>query len=146
MISLRELFETEGKILAKRRKILNKELEKEGLYFGQPKILKTIENNVECDQNTLAKELNCSKASITCSIKRLEKAGLIKKEISKKDMRYNVIRLTETGIEKSKKADEILLKTVENQFKDFSLEEMETIHRLYNKIINNLENEEGKEI
>lgn len=141
MISSRELFEIEGKIIAKRRKILNKELEKEGLYFGQPKILKIIENNVECDQNTLAKELNCSKASITCSLKRLEKAGLIKKEISKKDMRYNIIRLTDSGYKKSKKAEEILVKTVENQFKNFTREEKECIYKLFNKINDNLDGE-----
>ena len=139
MKSLRVLFELEGQIMIKRRKILNKLLEKEGLYFGQPKILKIIEDNYECDQNTLAKELNCSKASITCSIKRLEKAGLVERKVSKQDMRRNMIRLTDKGREKSKKAEEILIKTVENQFQDFNDEEKEIIYKLYNKIIGNLE-------
>ena len=142
MKNLRMLFDLEGQILKKRRKILNKCLEKEGLYFGQPKILRIIETNPECDQNTLAKELGSSKASVTCSVKRLEKAGLIKKEVSLKDMRHNILRLTDLGKEKSKKADEILMNTVLKQFEDFSEEEVEIILKLYEKINLSLDKED----
>ena len=139
MISLKELSELEGKIMVKRRKILHKCLEKEGLYFGQPKILKIILENFECDQNTLAKELSCSKASVTCSIKRLEKAGLIEREVSKKDMRCNILRLTELGKEKCEIADKILKDTIEKQFEDFTDEDKDKMQYLFNKILNNLE-------
>lgn len=141
MISADLLFELEVNIMQKRRKILNKNLEKEGIFFGQPKILRTILNNEECDQNTLAKELNCSKASITGSLKRLEKAGLIKREVSKKDMRFNIIKLTDEGKKKSKLADEILKSTVNKQYKNFSYDEMEMIQKLYLKIFENLDKE-----
>ena len=98
-------------------------------------------NNEECDQNTLAKELDLSKASITCSLKRLEKSGLIKREVSKKDMRFNIIKLTDIGKEKSLRADTILKETVEKQFENFSEEEKETIQKLYIKILENLDKE-----
>ena len=80
MTDLNELLDIEGKTMKKKRKNLNRLLEKEGLYFGQPKILKFLYNEKGCDQNTLAKEMECSKASITCSLNRLEKNGLILRE------------------------------------------------------------------
>ena len=142
MTDLNTLLTLEGKIIHKRRKNLNHLLEKEGLYFGQPKILKFLYNSKGCDQNTLAKEMECSKASITCSLKRLEKNGLIIREPSKEDLRRNIIKLTPLGEEKLQRADEILRITLSGQFENFSLEEIELMHKLYEKMLNNLNSQE----
>ena len=138
MKDLNELLTLEGKIMQKRRKNLNRFLEKEGLYFGQPKLLKYLSETGGCDQNALAKEMECSKASITCSIKRLEKNGLIIKEAAKDDMRRNIIKLTPLGEEKLKAADEVLKKTLVGQFEDFSEEELDLMYKLYAKIHDSL--------
>ncbi len=138
MTNLDTLLSLEGKILQKRRKNLNRLLEKEGLYFGQPKILKILKASGGCDQNTLAKELECSKASITCSLNRLEKNGLILRETSKEDLRRNIIKLTPLGEKKLSYADEILKKTITGQFKDFSESEINMMFTLYNKMLDNL--------
>ncbi len=142
MTDLNTILTLEGKILQKRRKKLNRLLEKEGLYFGQPKILKFLMATGGCDQNTLAKELECSKASITCSLNRLEKNGLIIREASKEDLRRNIIKLTSLGEEKLASADEILKNTLTGQFEGFSDKELDIMFSLYNKMLNNLNDSE----
>lgn len=142
MTDLNTLLTLEGKIMQKRRKNLNRLLEKEGLYFGQPKILRILKELGGCDQNTLAKELECSKASITCSLNRLEKNGLILREPGKEDKRRNIIRLTPLGEEKSETANRILKETVAGQFDDFSPEEIELMYKLYEKMLENLNGQE----
>lgn len=140
---LTEVFELERLVMIKRRKIMSKLLEKEGLYFGQPRILKAIANNKECDQNTLAKELECSKASVTTSVKRLEKAGLVEKKVSPKDMRCNIITLTEKGIEKSKRAKEILDYALSIQYDSFDKSERDNIIKCFKKMIADMERTEN---
>ena len=142
MTDLNTILNLEGKILQKRRKNLNRLLDKEGLYFGQPKILKFLKTTGGCDQNTLAKELECSKASITCSLNRLEKNGLVIREPSKEDLRRNIIKLTPLGEAKLLSADEILKKTLSGQFKDFSETELDMMFTLYNKMLDNLTSQE----
>lgn len=141
MTNLDTILNLEGKILQNRRKNLNRLLEKEGLYFGQPRLLKLLKATGGCDQNTLAKETECSKASITCSLNRLEKNGLIIREPSKEDLRRNLIKLTPLGEKKLLAADEILKNTLAGQFKGFTDTELDMMFKLYEKMLKNLKGE-----
>lgn len=75
-------------------------LTKYGLYPGQPLILFTIrDSKSKPTQNELAERLGISKASVGVSLRRLEKAGFIKRIPDKKDTRCNRITLTKKGQE-----------------------------------------------
>lgn len=68
-----------------------------GLYPGQPALLKTIRQLAPCSQSQLARALGVSTSSVGVSIKRMQKAGYLKKEPDPKDLRYNTISLTPAG-------------------------------------------------
>lgn len=69
-----------------------------GLHFGQPRILYTIRSLNGASQKEIADKLNISPASLAVSIKRMERANLIEKNMSEVDLRRHKITLTEQGV------------------------------------------------
>lgn len=74
-------------------------LRKYGLYPGQPALLQSIADIDRPTQNELAAHLGISKASVGISLRRLEKAGFVKRSGDKVDSRCNRITLTKKGEE-----------------------------------------------
>ncbi|MDD3920370.1 MAG: MarR family winged helix-turn-helix transcriptional regulator [Eubacteriales bacterium] len=74
-------------------------LRKYGLYPGQPALLQSIAETDRPTQNDLAARLGISKASVGISLRRLEKAGFVKRSEDKTDSRCNRITLTKKGEE-----------------------------------------------
>ena len=68
-----------------------------GLHFGQPRILFTIDEMTGATQKELAKRLQITPASLAMSLKRLQKAGFLDKDVNGKDLRCNKICLTPKG-------------------------------------------------
>ncbi len=90
------------------RQIAEKRFEENGIYFGQPPILKFLSEHPGASQNEIAEFLNVSPASIATSVKRMEKSGLIERSPDEKDARKNTLNLTEKGIKAQKRADETI--------------------------------------
>ena len=78
---------------------MQRTLSKYGLYPGQPPLLFAIRDSENPTQNDLAAKLDVSKASVGVSLRRLEKAGFVKRVQDKKDTRCNRITLTKKGQE-----------------------------------------------
>ncbi|MBY0754628.1 MarR family transcriptional regulator [Clostridium sardiniense] len=78
--------------------LTHKTLEKEGLYPGQPPLLYALYDEDGLSQKEIAEKLHLKPATITVMIKRLEKAGFIKKVADENDQRISRIHLTEKGI------------------------------------------------
>lgn len=76
---------------------VGKVLSKYDLYPGQPKILFALENYNILSQNDLAELIGVTKASVSTSLKRLEKNGFVKRMRDEKDTRCIRITLTEKG-------------------------------------------------
>ncbi len=74
-----------------------------GLYMGQPPILFMLANNAQKTQTEIAERLRVTPATIATSIKRMEKAGLLRKETHPTDQRRNLIVLTPEGEETVRK-------------------------------------------
>jgi DNA-binding MarR family transcriptional regulator len=68
-----------------------------GLYFGQPAILEFILQNNYCTQKELATHLHISPASVATTLKRMEKAGFIKRIEDEKDSRKKQLTITKKG-------------------------------------------------
>lgn len=112
------------------------------LFHGQLPMLETIKNNDGCTQNKLVELMHVSAPSVTNSIKRLEKNGLVTKSIDPNDNRRSVIHITPKGIDVSSKCrtkfDEAELKT----FKGITDEELEQVYVIFEKMISNLREED----
>ena len=50
----------------------------------------------QCD---IAANIGVSRASVGVSLRRMEKSGIVKRMINQKDSRYNLVSLTEKGLE-----------------------------------------------
>lgn len=77
--------------------LLNKILNRYGLYKGQPLILGLLEHYPGITQQELADRLEVSKATIAASLKRMEKAGFIQRSPDPQDTRRNRITITDLG-------------------------------------------------
>ena len=120
---------------------ISKSASKVGLYFGQPRILEYITENNFCTQKDVARAMTITPASAAVTLKRLEKAGFITRNIDPSDSRKNHLSVTEKGALALKEFRRICDATDEDMFKGFSDEEMETLHNLLTRLHKNLYSE-----
>lgn len=116
--------------------------------IGQPVILSILsqqENGTIASQNELAKRLRVSPATMTVSLKSMERDGYIKKLSNQEDLRCKPISITEKGLQAAKLIDHVFQTLDHGMYRGFSAEELERISELYRRMINNLETivEEG---
>lgn len=124
------------------RKKIHSILEEAGIFHGQLPILECIEEKEQCTLREIAKELRVSPPSITNSIKRLEKSGMIVKTVSNDDLRYTYITLTPKGQEALENAIDQCNKVDEESFKNISDEEIALLSDIYDKLVKNMEEDE----
>ena len=79
------------------RSRLQRVLNEYGLYMGQPMILFALERIPDATQKELADALHISSATITTSLQRMERAGLLTRTTDPRDTRCNHIVLTDKG-------------------------------------------------
>lgn len=127
------------KIIRLHFSLLHNELEKLGLYPGQPHLLMLIYHKDGLNQKEISEKLLLKPATTAVMLKRLEKNGFIYKSTDEEDLRVSRIHLTEKGIvscvhlkEVSDNIDNICLK-------NFSDKDCENLNILLNKIKTNLE-------
>ena len=77
--------------------LLNRILNRYGLYKSQPFILELLERYPGITQQELADCLKVSKATIAASLKRMEKVGFVQRAPDPQDTRRNRITITELG-------------------------------------------------
>lgn len=75
----------------------NRAAQEEGLFAGQQHIIIMLEQNGGLTVSQISKGLSVSTATASVSIKRLEKAGFVKKVQDEKDARITKIYLTDKG-------------------------------------------------
>lgn len=132
-------FEVEfHKLLRLRRARLMSLINNVELFPGQIPILAIIDGNNGCAQKEIGGNMRFKAASITDSLKRMEKAGLINREQDDKDLRITRVYITDVGKEQLEKAIELSRNFEEIYFAGFSAEEKETLTSLLKKMNNNL--------
>ena len=116
-----------------------------GLYPGQPPVLQYIKQHPDCNQREIAEFLRVSTPSITNSVKRMQKSGLLTKEIDSKDQRRCTLRITEKGEKLLQESYLQMEKVDKSAVAGISPEEMEIFCRCLERIAENLTNEEYKD-
>lgn len=79
------------------RAIIATYLETYGLYPGQPRLLFFIDRQPGCTVSQLVDETEQTKEAISVSVKRLEEAGYLRKEVNPLDKREKFLYLSEKG-------------------------------------------------
>ena len=117
-------------------------LNKNGLSgIGQPVILSILsqqKNGTIESQKELARRLRVSPATMTVSLKSMERDGYVKKLSNAEDLRCKPITITEKGLRAAKLIDEVFETLDHGMYRGFSPEELEKISEFYRRMIENL--------
>lgn len=109
-----------------------------GLYPNQLPILEYIKNNNGCMQADISRDLGVTPASIALSVKRLQKAGMLIKEIDENNLRKNRLSLTDKGREASEKSRSIFDEFDRKMYKDFTEDELNLLAEFNSRIGRNV--------
>lgn len=112
-------------------------LENHQLHFGQPRILHTILCLKSATQKEIAEAMNVSPASLSMSIKRMEKAGLLSKTRSQDDLRSNRIEVTESGRKIDETTKSAMITIDDRMLTGFTESELEQLTGYLNRMIDN---------
>ncbi|CUQ26420.1 MarR family transcriptional regulator [Clostridium baratii] len=133
-----------GEVVRLHFSLSHSNLEKEGLYPGQPPLLCALHHHGGLSQKDIANKLNLKPATITVMIKRLEKSGFITKTPDEKDQRISRIYLTDKGNQACDSLKSIVNGIDNICLNNFSKEELENLRFLLNKVKINLENHKNE--
>lgn len=110
--------------------------------IGQPMILCILSqqtNGTIESQRALAKRLRVSPATMTVSLKSMERDGYVKKLSNSADLRRKPICITEKGKQAAKLIDQVFETLDHGMYRGFSQSERELIASLYRRMIDNLD-------
>lgn len=121
---------------------IHREISQCGLYMGQHPILEFVLEHDGCTQVQVAQMMHVSPPSIATSVKRMQRAGLLKKTADETDQRRNRLSVTEKGkqtaLQCRKKFDSVdrLL------FQGFTPDECKQLGGYLDRLVGNLTTEE----
>ena len=102
-------------------------------------LLNIIQHNDNINQRELAEILKITPATLSVRIKRMEKAGLLIRDIDKNDKRNFVLKLTEKGNDLIDNSHEFMKRNIILMFEGVTSEEIESLRSCLVKIQHNLD-------
>lgn len=134
----RELVETYMIVGRLHRLVLERQLNRTGVYRSQHQLLMYIADNPNASQKEIAQLNHVSPATVAVSLKKLENGGYIRRVVDEHDNRYNKICITEKGravVENSVRWFQKVERTI---FDGFAPEEMAAMQGYLNRMQQNL--------
>ena len=113
-----------------------------GLTPGQWNALNQLESRGALSQKQLALSLQREQATITRSIDRMEKRGLVVRTADPSDRRSNLITITDDARDLLRVIEPLAENASRDTLKGFTKEELQTLYQLLEKLKNNA-NEAG---
>lgn len=120
------------------RTVMERHLNKTGVYRSQHQILMYIAENPMASQKEIAQLYRVSTATIAVSLKKLEQGGYINRVVDRSDNRCNQIFITEKGKDVVEKSAGYFRQLEFLMFQDFTEEELECFQRSLDRIRYNL--------
>ena len=114
-------------------------LEKMGVGPGQVPILTQLNYHGELTQRELAEHTNVTAATISGTLKRMERADIVYRTEDKRDARVSIVRLTEKGQAIAKTAWEQFAFADSCMLEGFTDEECEQVMSYLNRMRENVE-------
>ena len=124
---------------------IQSQLAEVGLYRGQPPILMLLYKNDGMSQKEMARALNLSPATMTVTLKRMEKAGLVLREMDEHDQRILRVHLFEKGREMCETGESRIGVVTAELLEGFTLEEQQQLNEYLGRIARNMERVVEKE-
>ncbi len=109
-----------------------------GLYKGQLGILEYVLHNPGCTQREIADHMAVTASSVAKSTARMQRAGMLSKNVNEENLRCNKLYITDEGRRVSKQTREMFDRLDRRMFGGFSDEEIDQLEGFLNRIINNL--------
>lgn len=116
-------------------------LEKAGVYPGQVPLLKTLAKSDGLSQRELSSTLCIRPSTVTVTLRRMERNGLIERRRDQFDQRVIRIYMTERGRASIRDIDRVVDRLEEQVFTNFTNEEKILIKRMLIQMQNNLKTE-----
>lgn len=110
--------------------------------IGQPRILSILAQQKDGtidSQKELARRLRVSPATVTVSLRSMERDGYVKKLSNAEDLRCKPITITEKGRRAAQLIDEVFKMLDHGMYLGFSDQELALISGLYRRMIDNLD-------
>ncbi len=124
---------------------IQSQLAEVGLYRGQPPILMLLYKNDGMSQKEMARALNLSPATMTVTLKRMEKAGLVLREMDEHDQRILRVHLSEKGREMCETGESRIGVVTAELLEGFTLAEQQQLNEYLGRIARNMERVVEKE-
>ena len=110
-----------------------------GIYRGQPPIMGLLYQHDGMSQKEMASALNLSPATMTVTLKRMEKAGLVRREMVEHDQRILRVHLSEQGRQMWLKSADQIRAVTEELMEGFTPEEERQMREYLYRIARNME-------
>ena len=110
-----------------------------GIYRGQPPIMGLLYQHDGMSQKEMASALNLSPATMTVTLKRMEKAGLVRREMDEHDQRILRVHLSEQGRQMWLKSADQIRAVTEELMEGFTPEEEQQMREYLYRIARNME-------
>ena len=110
-----------------------------GIYRGQPPIMGLLYQHDGMSQKERASALNLSPATMTVTLKRMEKAGLVRREMDEHDQRILRVHLSEQGRQMWLKSADQIRAVTEELMEGFTPEEEQQMREYLYRIARNME-------
>lgn len=109
-----------------------------GLHMGQLRVLEFIGHHRGCTQKDIADALQVTPASIALSTKRLQKAGLVEKQVDETNLRCNMLYVTPKAEEISRICRDKFDAIDAVMFQGLSDDELDWFDTLMTRMIENM--------
>ena len=111
---------------------------------AQGRILYILWNNNNLSIKQISKFTKPAKTTLTAMLERMELQGLIKRTISKEDKRENIVSLTDKAKELKENYLDVSKQMEKIFYKNFTDKQIENFENTLKKIIENLEENNGR--
>jgi DNA-binding MarR family transcriptional regulator len=127
-----------NKVCGFRHRRMHELLDELGLYHGQPAMLRALWAGDGVTHSALATQLNKSPATITKTVKRMEKAGFVERKPDPRDERLSRVYLTAAGRDVQAAVEEVWQAFELQAFAGFGEQEMATLRSLLERVCQNI--------
>lgn len=110
------------------------------IHPSQAPIIGAIAMGGTCSQAVLTKHMGVSPAAVAVSLKRLEKQGLVMRQVNPMDQRENLLNLTPAGKRAAHALEEAMMQVKGKAVEGIQPEQLTQLLQLLQQVSNNLEN------
>jgi DNA-binding MarR family transcriptional regulator len=127
-----------NKVCGLRHRRMHELLDELGLYRGQPATLRALWAGDGVTHSALAGQLNKSPATITKTVKRMERAGFVERKPDPRDERLSRVYLTAAGRNVQTAVEQVWQEFELQAFDGFGQEEMAALRGLLQRVCHNI--------